>query len=67
MDEVTITVRGMSCGHCKNAVEEALNALDGVESAEVDLDAETVAVSYDGLEVEDLKSAITEAGPYEVE
>jgi copper chaperone CopZ len=59
----------MSCKHCKNAVEEAVNSLEGVESAEVDLDGETVAISYDDqkLGVEELKGNITEAGPYEVE
>lgn len=45
--EETITVEGMTCGHCKQTVEGALQALDGVTSAEVDLDARTVAVRYD--------------------
>lgn len=69
MNEVTITVYGMSCDHCKSAVEDALNSLTGVSSAEVDLDGETAVISYDEnkVEIEDLKSAITEAGPYEVE
>ncbi|SJZ42418.1 heavy-metal-associated domain-containing protein [Selenihalanaerobacter shriftii] len=69
MDEVNIAVQGMSCGHCKNAVEEALKVLDGVQLAEVDLDSDSVTIKYDDAKVNlaDLKSAITEAGPYEVE
>ena len=33
-----INVEGMSCDHCRNAVESALAKLNGVTSAEVDLD-----------------------------
>ena len=34
--ESIIKVEGMTCGHCKQAVETALNNLDGVQSATVD-------------------------------
>nr|MBP9484379.1 heavy-metal-associated domain-containing protein [Negativicutes bacterium] len=37
-DKETIKVDGMSCGHCKNAVEKAVRALPGVLAAEVDLE-----------------------------
>ncbi|GAB6138201.1 cation transporter [Halanaerobaculum tunisiense] len=68
MKEVTIGVAGMSCGHCKKSVEGALSNLAGVESAEVDLDAELVAVKFDDSQVEeaDLEATIEDAGPYEV-
>jgi copper chaperone CopZ len=36
-------IEGMSCGHCKAAVEKALSAIPGV-SASVDLDAGSVMV-----------------------
>ncbi|HBJ36019.1 MAG TPA: heavy metal transport/detoxification protein [Planctomycetaceae bacterium] len=32
-------VSGMTCGHCKAAVESAIIATDGVEAAQVDLNA----------------------------
>ena len=32
-----ITVKGMSCGHCANAVTKALEALPGVSQVQVDL------------------------------
>ena len=35
---IKLKVDGMSCGHCKASVEEALNAVPGVTSVEVDLD-----------------------------
>ena len=34
----TLNVTGMTCGHCKTAVAEALSAVEGVTSVEVDLD-----------------------------
>ncbi|WP_366923583.1 copper chaperone CopZ [Metallumcola ferriviriculae] len=63
-----ISVAGMSCGHCKMAVENALKTLDGVTSAEVDLAANKVAVNFDEAKTsfDQLKSAIEEAG-YEVQ
>ncbi|GAB6137974.1 cation transporter [Halanaerobaculum tunisiense] len=68
MKEVTIGVAGMSCGHCKNSVEGALNDLTEVESAEVDLYTAAVTVEFDESKVQEnaLKAAIEDAGPYEV-
>lgn len=34
-----LRVDGMTCAHCKRAVEEALAKVQGVESVEVDLQA----------------------------
>ena len=61
-----LRVGGMSCGHCKAAVEKALKAVDGVENAVVDLENKTAEVSL-SKEVSDevLKKAVTDAG-YEV-
>lgn len=51
--QLSITVKGMSCGHCKAMVEKNLAKLPGVESVDVDLvtgntvihgDADTAAV-----------------------
>lgn len=60
----TYFVPGISCGHCKAAIEGELAPLDGVESALVDIDAKTVTVTGDIAEV-DVRSAVDEAG-YEV-
>ncbi|MCS1350596.1 copper chaperone CopZ [Mechercharimyces sp. CAU 1602] len=46
MIEQTIDVKGMSCDHCKRAVEAALIELDGVKRVEVDLTEGTVTVSF---------------------
>jgi copper chaperone len=67
MDKITLQVDGMSCGHCKAAVEKALKELAGVQGAEADLAAKTVTVTYDPGRVgrEALAEAIADAG-YEV-
>ena len=56
-------VEGMSCAHCSARVEKALSAVDGVESAHVDLEAKTAAITL-AHPVEDsvLESAVIEAG-----
>ncbi|WP_209367160.1 copper chaperone CopZ [Sediminibacillus dalangtanensis] len=66
--EKTLNVQGMSCGHCKMAVEGALKNLDGVSAAEVDLEAGKVDVTYDDAKVsfEAMKEAVEEQG-YDVE
>ncbi len=60
----TYSVPGISCGHCKAAIEGELAPLDGVESALVDIDAKTVTVIGDIAEA-DVRAAVDEAG-YEV-
>ncbi len=64
MTEKTLNVEGMSCGHCKAAVEEELNNLPGVEYSNADPERDTVEVRYDAGEVtdDDLRGAVEEAG-----
>ena len=68
MTTETIQVEGMSCDHCKQAVEGALTKLSGVSTAKVDLTAGNVQVDYDNdqVEVTDMKSAIEDLG-YDVQ
>ena len=64
MTDETLSVEGMSCGHCKAAVEGELNKLSGVEAASADIEKGTVEITYDEgtVSTEDLKGAIEEAG-----
>lgn len=63
------TVNGMKCPHCKANVENALNGLDGVSSAEVSLADHNVTVDYDESKVnaDQMKEAVDNAGHYEME
>lgn len=64
MTDTTLNVEGMSCGHCKLAVEEELSELEGVERSNADVEKGIVEVSYDEGRVseEQLVGAIEEAG-----
>ncbi|ANB61873.1 copper chaperone CopZ [Anoxybacillus amylolyticus] len=64
MMTITLRVQGMTCGHCKAAVTNALQELDGVSRVEVHLQEGTVDVDYDEtkVSVEKLKEAIEEQG-----
>jgi copper chaperone CopZ len=43
----TITVHGMSCAHCEETVEAALEGVDGVSGVDVDRESETATVEGD--------------------
>ena len=61
-----LEVEGMTCGHCKKAVEKALKAVDGVDDALVDLDQKTAEVTLNKEVADDvLAKAVTDAG-YEI-
>ena len=57
----TMKIEGMMCGHCEAAVKKALEALDGVEAAEVSHEKGTAVVTL-AKEVEDevLKKTVEE-------
>jgi copper chaperone CopZ len=62
MAEMTFSVPGMSCGHCKQAVSEELLAVEGVDSVDVDLETKLVVVHGNALNGARLRAAIQEAG-----
>jgi Cu+-exporting ATPase len=59
--KTVLTVEGMMCKHCQAAVEKALSAVPGVESAVVDLEAKTATVTGKA-DTAALSAAVTEAG-----
>ena len=60
MTEKTFRVEGMSCAHCKAAVEQELNGLSGVERSTADFERGTVEVAYDedSVSTEDIRGAV---------
>ena len=62
MEQLTYTVPGLSCGHCKVAVTEEVIEVDGVEGVDVDLETKLVVVRGEGVSDEDVRAAIREAG-----
>jgi len=61
MADSTYSVPGISCGHCKSAIETEVGALDGVESVVVDIDTKQVAVVGSASD-DAIRPATVEAG-----
>ncbi len=58
----TLTISGMSCGHCAARVEKALNKLEGVD-AKVDLKKHTAKLEMSReISDEELKQVIDDTG-----
>jgi len=64
MEKTKLKISGMSCQHCVKTVKDALTALDGVQSAKVNLRKGEAVVRFDELSVNlvNLRDAITQAG-----
>ncbi len=64
MAKVIIGVEGMSCNHCKMAVEKELKSLQGVKDAVVSLESKNAEIEYDEnmVDIEKLRQAIKDAG-----
>lgn len=59
----TVTVEGMTCGHCVNAVESELAAIGGVTAVRVDLATGVVDItSTTDLDRTAIEAAVDEAG-----
>lgn len=64
MENVTLNVQGMSCGHCVKAVETSVGALTGVQEVKVDLAEAKVTVAFDeaSVTVDQIKETIDDQG-----
>ena len=64
MSESTLTyiVAGMSCDHCRTAIDGEVSEVAGVEKVDVDLTTKRVVVSGSGLDDAAVRAAIDEAG-----
>lgn len=66
MPEIILSVRGMHCGRCTAAVEQALQAVPSVISVEVDLDSQTASTTVsEGPDPTDRLIAAIAAAGYE--
>jgi copper chaperone len=63
MSTFTVTVSGMTCGHCASAVREEVGSIPGVIAADVHLPSGKVVIdSEQEVDAAALKSAVEEAG-----
>lgn len=61
MSETTLSVEGMTCGHCKMRVEKAIKGIAGVTDAQADLVRKQVIVSG-SADVAAIAQAVHDAG-----
>ncbi len=59
--QTTYSVPGISCGHCRWAIDRKVTAVAGVTAVDVDLDAKRVTVSG-AFSDADVREAIDDAG-----
>ena len=64
MENVRLTVTGMTCANCARSVEKKLTATPGVSKATVNLEAGQAMVEYDPVRVqpEILANAVRQLG-----
>ncbi len=64
MEKKNFSVKGMHCASCVYIIEKALNKVDGVKTATVNLATEKASVTYDPQKVTDkhLQSAVANVG-----
>jgi copper chaperone len=63
MSTVTVTVTGMTCGHCASSVREEVSSIPGVTAVGVDLGSGKVTIdSEQQVEPDAIKGAVEEAG-----
>ena len=61
--EKNIYINGMSCNHCRMSVEKALNSLEGVTSAQVNLEEKKAVVTINAtVSDKQLSDAVTGLG-----
>ena len=62
MQTVTLQINGMSCGHCVNAVRQALEAVPGVSVENVAIGSARVSYEPDKTRTTDITEAVADAG-----
>ena len=64
MTSIELLVPGISCDHCKRAIESAFAGVGGVQHVEVTVPTKTVHVAYDevAVSVDAVPAAIEDEG-----
>ena len=59
---IELNVSGMSCGHCKTAVEDALKKISGVQEVRVNLEQGKAVVEGENVDTSLLIAAVIDDG-----
>jgi copper chaperone CopZ len=65
IEQLSYSVPGISCDHCRAAISAEVRKVIGVRDVEVDLDTKRVTVTGNGLDDASIRGAIDDAG-YEI-
>lgn len=61
-EEISLTVEGMTCSHCKESVEGAIHSIPGVERSWVDLPSGSVRVAGKNIDAGAMRERIMAKG-----
>ena len=64
-EKLTITVQGMTCGHCESRVEKAVMLCGGIKKAKASHSERTVKITHAAdsvVDLDEVRAAITESG-----
>ena len=62
LDDISIGVDGMTCQKCKAKIEAGLNSLDGVAIVDADVEAKSVSIKGEHLDLKKIENKVTEMG-----
>jgi copper chaperone len=63
MNTFTVTVAGMSCGHCASSVQDEVGQIPGVTSVDVDITSGMVTIDSESqVETAAIRDAVEEVG-----
>lgn len=64
METKTFMVPNISCGHCKMRIEKTLNGLDGIVSANAEVETKAVSVEWNESQIawDEIKAALNKVG-----
>jgi copper chaperone len=64
MEQIKLSVEGMTCGGCVKSIKNALGNHQGIGQTDADLDAKTVTVDFDPAVIQEnaIRAAIEDAG-----
>ena len=62
MTETALTLEGMSCMHCVMRVKKAIEALPGIDSADVEVGKARISFDETKVTRQDIEAAIIKAG-----
>lgn len=65
MEQTTLQIDGMSCGHCVSRVQKALSRVEGVHVDQVEVGSARVSYEPDRVSLQHIRKTVEDAG-YEV-